>query len=301
MFSEEELCAQKERTVTYVSSLFPEHIRSACRNYLSAYSSISEVRMRLGASLSFTLPDKNLVTGIKCKREDIAYCVDKMTESNYMKFENMMRSGYITLKNGCRAGVGGDVFAENSKIKLLRSINSVNIRFPSVFDIENKELMEYLEKNNHSKSVLVISPPGIGKTTVLKNIAYRLSAPPVSKRVAVVDTRRELCISGANTLSDYFTGYPKAEGIMIASAYFNPEYIICDEIGESAEAEAIASLQHIGVPLIASAHAESFFDVRLRKNLNILIENCVFDAIMRLYRVGNTVRNEIKSVNEIYK
>ncbi len=301
MFTDEKLRTEKEKINAYVSSLFPEHIKSACKNYLSAYPDISEVRMRLGSPLSFTLPDKNLVTGIKCYNEDIAYCIDKMTESNYMRFEDMIKSGYITLKNGCRAGISGDVFTVNCKIKTLRSICSVNIRLPSVIYIENRELMEYLEKNNHSKSVLVISPPGVGKTTVLKNIAYSLSTPPVSKRVAVVDTRHELYFEGASSLSDYFSGYPKADGISIASTYFNPQYIICDEIGGESEAEAISSLQHIGVPLIASAHAESFFDVKLRKNLRILLDNCVFDAIMRLYRVNNSVRSEIKSVSEIFK
>ncbi len=301
MFTDEKLSLEKEKINSYVAGLFPEHIKSACKNYLSAYSGVSEIRLRLGSPLSFTLPDKNLVTGIKCSREDIAYCVDKMTESNYMRFEDMMKAGYITLKNGCRAGISGDVFTVGGKIKTLRSISSINIRLPSVIFIENRELMEYLEKNNHSKSVLVISPPGVGKTTVLKNIAYSLSTPPVSKRVAVVDTRSELYFEGASSLSDFFGGYPKAEGISIASAYFNPEYIICDEIGGESEAEAIASLQHIGVPLIASAHAEGFFDVKLRKNLKILLENCVFDAIMRLYRVNNTVRAEIKSVNDIFK
>ena len=88
--------------------------------------------------------------------------------------------------------------------------------------------------------------------------------------------------------------------MQLRKAYFNPEYIICDEIGESTESEVIASLQHIGVPLIASAHAESYFDVKLRKNLNILLENSVFDAIMRLYRVGKNVRSEIRTVNEIF-
>ena len=301
MFTEEKIQAEKEKINTYVSSLFPEHIKSACKNYLSAYSAISEVRMHLGSPLSFTLPDKNLITGIKCSREDITYCIDKMIESNFGRFEDMMKSGYITLKNGCRAGISGDVHTVNCKIKTLRSINSINIRLPSVIFTENRELMEYLEKNNHTKSVLVISPPGVGKTTVLKNIAYSLSTPPVSKRVAVVDTRHELYFEGASSLSDYFWGYPKAEGISIAATYFNPQYIICDEIGSEDDTDTISSLQHIGVPLIASAHAESFYDVKLRKNLRILLENCVFDAIMRLYRVNNTVRAEIKSVNEIFK
>ena len=301
MLKSEDITKEQIKLFTYVSSLFPENIRSACKNYLSAYPGISEVRMRRGSPLSFTLPDKNLVTAIKCTSEDIAFCIDKMTESNFAKFEDMIKNGYITLKYNCRAGVGGDAFSVNSKIKHLKTVNTVNIRIPSVISIENKELFEYLERNDHSKSVLVISPPGVGKTTVLKNIAYRLSTPPVSKRVAVVDTRHELYIEDSGSLSDYLIGYPKSEGIMIAASYFNPEYIICDEIGDSEEAEVISSLQHIGVPLIASAHAESFYDVKLRKSLNVMLENCVFDAIMRLYRVGNTVRCEIRSVNDIFK
>lgn len=292
---------KKDIINSYVSSLFPEHIKTACKNYLSAYPDISEVRLRLGSPLSFTLPCKNLVTGIKCSHEDIAYCIDKMTESNYVKFEEMIKKGYITLKHGCRAGICGDVFVLDSKIKTLRSVFSVNIRFPRVFFIENKELMEYLEKNNHSKSVLVISPPGVGKTTVLKNIAVRLSAPPVSKRVAVVDTKYELYSEDSDGLADYFLGYPKADGIYIASTYFSPEYIICDEIGDVSEASAICSLQHIGVPLIASAHAESYYDVKLRKSLCVLLENGVFDAIMKLYRVENQVRYEIRNVSDLFK
>lgn len=291
---------KKDIINSYVSSLFPEHIKTVCKNYLSAYPDISEVRLHLGSPLSFTLPQKNLVTSIICTHEDIAYCVDRMTESNFVKFEEMIKKGYIVLKNGCRAGICGDVFVLNSEIKTLRTVYSINIRFPRIFYLENNELMDYLEKNEHSKSVLVISPPGVGKTTVLKSIAIRLSAPPVSKRVAVVDTRHELFVENANGLTDYFLGYPKAEGIFIASTYFNPEYIICDEISGVSEAEAISTLQHIGVPLIASAHAENYYDVKLRKNLNILLENGVFDAIMRLYRVENQVRYEIRNVNELY-
>jgi stage III sporulation protein AA len=294
---------KKEKINGYIASLFPEHIKIACKNYLDAYSGITEIRLRLNSPLSFTHQGSNLITGIKCTREDIAYCLEKMTQSNYMKFEDMMRRGYITLLHGCRAGVCGDVFVQDGKIKILRSINYINIRIPSTVRLENKELLDYLKKSDYSASVLVISPPGVGKTTVLKNIACSLSTPPVSKRVAVVDTKHELLLphEKKEALCDYLSGYPKADGIMIAASYFNPEYIICDEIGEYSEAEAICSLQHSGVPFIASAHAKSFKDVRLRKNINLLLENQVFDAVMRLYRIGQAVYSEIKPTEELLK
>ena len=291
----------KEKINTYVASLFPEHIKIACGNFLSAYPDISEIRLRIGAPLSFTFREKNLVTAIKCGRDDISYCIDRMTDSNYVKAEDMMKRGYVTLRHGCRAGVAGDVFVSEGKIKLLKTVNCINIRLPSVLYIPNTELLEFLEKSDYKASVLVISPPGGGKTTVLRNIALQLSVPPISKRVAVVDTKNELKneLHSRNSLCDYLSGYPKAIGIEIATHYFTPEYIICDELGGYEETEAICSLQHTGVPLIASAHARDISDVKMRKNLDILLKNNVFDAIMILKRSGTGIVSEIKRLSEL--
>ena len=300
MLNDAELSAEKIKITSYVCSLLPGNIRDACKNYLNAYNGISEIRLRLNSPVSFTYFDKNIVTGIICTAADISYCTEKMTESNLMLYEEMMKTGYITLKNGCRAGVSGDVFTQNLKVHTLKCIHSVNIRFPSVILTEVKELLQYLEENNHSKSVLVISPPGLGKTTVLRSVAARLSSPPISRRVALIDTRRELYFEGLSTLSDVFLGYPKAEGMRIAATFFNPQYIICDEIGDDDEAAAISSLRHIGVPLIASAHAERYTDLKHRKNLSLMLENDTFDAIMRIYREENEIKSEICTACEVF-
>lgn len=254
----------KNKITDYVSSLLPEHIKVPCKNYLMAYPAISEIRLRSGAPMSFTSRQKNLVTGIKCRHEDIAYCVDRMTEGNYMRAEEMMRKGYITLSYACRAGVAGDAFVRDGRINILRRINSINIRIPSELTVPNTELLEYLEKTEYCSGILVISPPGCGKTTVLRSLAYQLSVSPISKRVAVVDTNYELLLpwNSGDSLCDFLSGYPKAEGISIALRYFNPELIICDELGGQEETEVISSLQHTGVPLIASAHASDFSDLR---------------------------------------
>lgn len=289
----------KEKINVYVASLFPEHIKIACGNFLSAYPDISEVRLRIDAPLSFTFRDKNLVTPIKCGRDDITYCVDRMTDSNYVKAEDMMRRGYVTLRHGCRAGVAGDVFVSDGKIKILKNVSYVNIRLPSVLNVPNTELLHFLEKSDYKASVLVISPPGGGKTTVLRSIAEQLSVPPVSKRVAVIDTKHELKneLCSRNSLCDYLGGYPKSIGIEIATQYFTPEYIICDELGGYEETELICSLQHTGVPLIASAHARDVSDLKMRKNLEILLKNNVFDAIMVLKRSGVNIVSEIRRIS----
>ena len=95
------------------------------------------------------------------------------------------------------------------------------------------------------------------------------------------------------------TGYPKAKGIEIAVKYLNPEYIVCDEIGTSDEAEAICRTQHSGVPLIATVHAATFEDVCRRKNISSLLENNVFDYGMKIKKEGKNFRYEIKKLSNM--
>ena len=97
-------------------------------------------------------------------------------------------------------------------------------------------------------------------------------------RVALVDSRDELgFLPESRRLSvDVLTGYPKAEGIYIATAFMNPEVIICDEIGSPEEARAIASAQNCGVPLIASAHGEDILSVLRRPSMRALHDAYAF-------------------------
>jgi stage III sporulation protein AA len=105
----------------------------------------------------------------------------------------------------------------------------------------------------------------------------------------------------ANTpcFCENLSGYPKAYGIDISFKYMNPEYIICDEIGDIEEAKAITSSQHSGVPFIASAHADSFSSLLLRHNIAYLLENNVFDTVIKLSRNAKSVDFDIRRVCDL--
>ncbi len=282
----------------YVLSLLSDKLRPVCKNYITAYPAVSEIRLHLDGPLVLNNRGKNIITNVKCTQSDIDTCISRMTESNYIKYEEMMRNGYITLKNGCRAGVCGDVFVSEGNIKLLKYVDHINIRLPAVLTVKCTDILEYLEQKSHSASILVISSPGIGKTTLLRSLVYALSSEPYGKRVAAIDTNRELRLPfyDGNAVCDILSGYPKTTGISIATKYFSPEYIVCDELGERNETEKILELTHTGVSLIASAHAESFSDALLRENLRPLFDNGVFNAIVRLTRSETKIMYEIRSV-----
>lgn len=291
----------KSLMLKYISSLMSDRLISTVHNYLFAYGNIYEIRLRLDTPLAFTLSDGNLITGMICKRDDINTIIDRMTGGSYFKNEELMRQGIITLKYGIRVGVCGDVFLSGGAVKTLKSISYINIRIPSQYIIDCSLLINHIKESNFSSSVLIFSPPCYGKTTYLRSVANALSSAPIPKRVCVIDTNHELFYKNPTVPSfcDYLFGYPKPYGITIAYRYMNPEYIICDEIVEKDEAEALLITQHTGVPLIASTHADSFSALLNKKNIATLIENGVFDTLLKIKKVNKGFAYEIKKVSEI--
>ena len=106
-------------------------------------------------------------------------------------------------------------------------------------------------------------------------------------RVSVIDTRGELGGVFENTLAtvDVLTGYPKSLGIEIAARTMNSELMVCDEIGDEAEAVAIIAAQNCGVPLLASAHGDTLRGLLRRSGIRALHNAGVFGAYVRIERV----------------
>ena len=272
-----------EFVLDYLLSLLPQHFRPAVRNYLTIYPETAEIRLRLNSPLSFTARGGNVITALTVTRPDIDYITSKLTDNNLLLYEPLIKLGYIPLKYNMRAGVCGDAFLVDGIIRSIRRISYINIRIPLTNSIDCTEILDYIALRNYSCGLLVISAPGAGKTTLLRSLADGLSSPPHSRRVSVIDTNRELMIAEyKNSLIDLFSGYPKADGISIATRYFNPQYIICDELGTSLETKAICETLNTGVPIIASAHAFDLSDVQKRQNLAILLEKQVFDAVIQI-------------------
>lgn len=277
-----------EFVLDYLLSLLPQHFRPAVKNYLTIYPETAEVRLRLNSPLSFTAYGGNVITALTVTRPDIDYVANKLTDNNLLLYEPLIKLGYIPLKYNMRAGVCGDAFMVDGNIRTIRRISYINIRIPLSNSIDCTEILDYIALRNYSCSLLAISAPGSGKTTLLRSLADGLSTPPHSKRVAVIDTNRELLVSEyKNSLIDLFSGYPKADGISIATRYFNPQYIICDELGSSPETHAICETLNAGIPIIASAHANDVSDVQKRENLVILLEKQVFDAVIQIIPSDN--------------
>jgi stage III sporulation protein SpoIIIAA len=128
------------------------------------------------------------------------------------------------------------------------------------------------------KSVLLLGRPGIGKTTMLREVA-RVLADDSKKRVIVVDTSNE--IAGDGDIPHPAIGHarrmqvqtPTMQHAVMIEAVENhmPEVIIIDEIGTSLEAEAARTIAERGVQLIGTAHGNTLENLMMNPTLSDLI------------------------------
>ena len=128
------------------------------------------------------------------------------------------------------------------------------------------------------RSVLILGRPGVGKTTLLREVA-RVLADELGKRVIVVDTSNE--IAGDGDIPHPGIGRARRmqvptpreqHGVMIEAVENHmPEVIVIDEIGTELEAEAARTIAERGVQLVGTAHGNSLENLLMNPTLSDLV------------------------------
>lgn len=267
----------------------PERVRGEIEKMSAEIGRVEELRLHCGRRATVTSRGKNLPTPCILTREEIDRVLTRLCGGSVYAFRDTIAEGYISLRGGIRVGVCGRAAISGGKISGVYDIDTLAIRIPHRSPPLGHEIIELLEKMNFTRGVLIYSPPGVGKTTLLRSLAVMLSSGAKPRRVSVIDTRGELSFSldSPSLCLDILTGYPKHTGISLAARTLGSEVMICDEIGSRAEAEAICEAHNCGVPLIATAHAASVRELLGRTGIGLLHRAGCFGAYVGLSRKGN--------------
>ena len=244
---------------------------------------LQELRLRVNAPPELVLGAavKNLDRQVT--REDLSTCVN--TATRYSPWAGSTAAqGYITAPGGHRIGICGEAVCREGCVAGIREISSLCIRVARDYPGISKQAALL------DGSILILGAPGWGKTTLLRDLSREIS---IKETVTVVDERGEIFPMGfiRGNRMDVLTGAPKSCGVEMALRTMGPSWIAVDEITAQEDCHALARAQGCGVRLLATAHAGSIEEFRLRPVYKYLLDNRVFSYLLIL-RQDKSYRTE---------
>lgn len=237
----------------------------------------TELRFRVGARPFVCMGGREAaLSGQRPGADEIARLVTAMCGYSLYSYQRQLAEGYVTLRGGFRAGVTGTALMDDGRCRSVSAHSSVCVRVAREAP-GCAEAMLARAMPEGPRSLLIISPPGLGKTTMLRDALRILSARGV--RCAVADERGELAAlwRGQAALdvgerTDVLDGCPKHMAIRMLLRAMAPQVIAADEIGSERDAEAVLDASRCGVKVIATAHGESIRQVMARRGMEGLSE-----------------------------
>lgn len=275
-----------DEALMFCLSKLPNEIKEKILDFINnnPYKTINEIRLHKDADITLIADSRNIKTNIFLSNNDLNAIFENLCENSLYAHVNTIKHGYISVGKGIRAGVCGKATIEQGEVCGIYDISSINLRIPQHIHNASSFLYNLLKKHDFNISVLIFSAPGIGKTTILKDLIYKL-LNETDKRVAVIDSREEITpFLTSQKNGDFYLGYPKGLGIELATKSMTPQILVCDEISSKNEAEEINSSANSGVKLIASTHASSYEELLNKTILEDTFKYKIFDYTLGVKR-----------------
>ena len=277
---------------------FPPNIAQILYNAINQNARIKqeaqEIRIRVERPIIIKLRNLDVMIEYKINQSEILQILEKICENSIYAYKRQICEGYITIKGGHRIGLTGSAVIENGEIINIKYITSLNFRIArQILNCSNKILGQVLNlKEQTIFNTLIVSPPGKGKTTILRDAIRRISNGIEElnfkgKTCGVVDERGEIAAmyrgipqNDVGIRTDVIENITKSKGMKILIRTMSPEVIACDEIGTKEDAEAISEALISGVKGIFTMHGSNLEDIKSNPQINKLIEEKKIEKII---------------------
>jgi len=282
-----------------LDELFPSGMQNRFYCLEEKWDEIEEIRLRVNRPVFVKAKNKEYFVSrsgllktdaqdvVKMDEKDMDRIVHHICHASPYAYEEEIKRGYITVKGGHRVGLSGQaVLVENDVINTLKNISFINIRIAHQIKGAGKDLLRYIYENGKVQNTLIISPPGYGKTTLLRDLIRSISdgnCYAKGMNCSVIDERSELagCYNGIPQLevgirTDVMDSCPKSIGMMMAIRSMAPQVMAVDELGTAEDIKALFAVIRSGCSILATIHGESAKDVAGKSFLKEVMDENVF-------------------------
>lgn len=280
-----------------LENYLPKIIYNGLKKYLNLVD-VNEIRIRLNSPIIVTVKNKKYYLGengfadidnaIVCDYTMLQDIVYKLCENSVYSVNDNLKCGFITLKHGVRVGICGEVVTEDGKVKTIKNFQAINIRIPHNIVGCSEFALDYL-LDKEFKNTLIISPPGAGKTTFIKDIVYQLHRRKYSFNVLIADERNEIaCIDNGElgfdlgNFADVYTNCSKDFAFKYGIRSMRPDIIVTDEIDIDNDLQTIVDATNCGVKVLATIHSGNIDQLKQKRNFEEILAKRIFERYVVL-------------------
>ena len=265
-----------------------------------------ELRLRAGWPMTAVIGGaERLLGGPPVEGAELEQLLEIASRASVHAVLDQLRRGYLTIEGGHRIGLCATAVLRAGEIHGLRNFSSANVRIARQVKGAAAGVLDGLCPGGRLADTLILAPPGLGKTTLLRDLIRAVSEGEGCRplRVALADERGEVAAlyGGLPQLevgrrTDVMEGCPKAEGLMLLLRAMNPQVLAVDEITARADVQALSAAAGCGVTLLATAHGEDRGDLERRPAYRPLLEEGLFRFLVRIRREGERRIYEIEEL-----
>lgn len=273
---------------------FPYSIKQCIQEFNSDINVLEEIRIRVNREILLKIGQVEYKLNYIVSSKEILEILQKICDNSIYTYQNQICNGYITIKGGHRVGITGSVVFKDGQVINISHIYSLNFRIAKeVIGCSNKILKYILNiKENTVFNSIILSPPGRGKTTLLRDCVRNISdgIEEIGFKginVGVVDERGEIAAmykgipqNDLGKRTDILDNVSKDIGMKMLIRSMNPNVIVADEIGTAEDVLAINYAVCSGIKGIFTAHGSTLNDIILNPILKKLYEIKVIEKII---------------------